>query len=1145
MTIKHLFTIICLFIGFTGFSQAQLEVFGKNKIQYRTFEWRIIETEDFRVYYYDRAGRDLARFVAEQADRDLQVIHKEAGTLFNKQLNIFVYNTFGDYKQSNIDYKVAHQVSQFNPAGEINISGDKLVVYYSGNHDHLKEQMRKGMAKIYLEHLIFGSDFKSLMSNALQYDLPYWLTEGYVQYIVDEWTSADESKWRSFHEKQDIDTAKSQILFNKLIWEHPELAGKMFWKYISSNYHKEQTRNLLATIHSKTSLQKGTKEVLNTKLLPLFKSIINDNHERLLSNPVEIPERNLILSLAKQQPQDEVRSLKVSPRGADLAYIVWRDGEYEVFVQKTEARDKEESPSVILRGGNKNYTEVGDPDYPLIAWSNNGFKLGIVYEKNNRIRIRIYDAIKAEIQNYTIPASRFDRVTGFTFMEDDNQLLFSAIKRGQSDLFEMTLRGFRIKQLTDDEWDDRSPVYVSGGSRRGVVFLSNRTQPILNIKPLPNELPSGQFQAFFYSTTTESNDLLQLTKEKEGRVEQIIPYGPDHFAFLSDKSGIKNRYLVYFNRDQNNRDTAYTVPHTFHTNNIVSHNYNAASSGIAEVIDKEDTFLFYYDKIDYPEKDVPQTWQDQAAKNHVYVQKYGKDHFDKPFQIFDANFQSLKNLNHIIKAGSFYQNEFNTNIRTPNLSLEEAMEMTEAKEEDSDLDISSLPQFNQSFLVDESVVVDSNDKRIIYVDSTYLKIRPFNYLPHFKMFEIGVKFDYSNIFSRYQPYQFQSGQYRPPSLSGMLFLQLFDQLEDHRINGGIQLGSNLSDYTAFVEYEQFKRRLDWSVQLMRQENREAYSFLIDPSAPALTLPGKQKSTFLKGGMRYPFTATQSTVFEFGLRHDEMIVKADHPLGLLLPNVQDLYFVSRLEFIQDNTINPELNIWNGNRFKVFGDYFHKLYTDNDMYSLSDQSEAPELGGVLNLGFDFRYYHKLYRNAIAAVRFAGAHSLGDYKIMYQMGGVENQINSSASQSMPPSGTNYYAFQSLATNLRGYEPNSRNGNTYALMNLELRVPVISTFTNWHTQSSFLKHFQLVGFLDVGSAWEGLLPTEENLSRDYNFSWPKGLRDPVVNVYIPNSSDKGMAIGYGGGIRTQLLGYFFRADVARNLKRDWSFHLSIGTDF
>src|SRR5690554_2647359 len=299
MTIKHLFTIICLFIGFTGFSQAQLEVFGKNKIQYRTFEWRIIETEDFRVYYYDRAGRDLARFVAEQADRDLQVIHKEAGTLFNKQLNIFVYNTFGDYKQSNIDYKVAHQVSQFNPAGEINISGDKLVVYYSGNHDHLKEQMRKGMAKIYLEHLIFGSDFKSLMSNALQYDLPYWLTEGYVQYIVDEWTSADESKWRSFHEKQDIDTAKSQILFNKLIWEHPELAGKMFWKYISSNYHKEQTRNLLATIHSKTSLQKGTKEVLNTKLLPLFKSIINDNHERLLSNPAEIPERNLILSLAK------------------------------------------------------------------------------------------------------------------------------------------------------------------------------------------------------------------------------------------------------------------------------------------------------------------------------------------------------------------------------------------------------------------------------------------------------------------------------------------------------------------------------------------------------------------------------------------------------------------------------------------------------------------------------------------------------------------------------------------------------------------------------------------------------------------------------------------------------------------------------
>lgn len=1142
--LRYLFWFCYLFLGTNAASaQAQLEVFGKNKIQYRTFEWRVLETEDFRIYYYDRAGRDLARFVAEQADHDLQIINKEAGTLFQKQLNIIIYNTYDDFQQSNVGFFVDKPVTQLNPAGAINISGDKLAIYYSGNHEHLKKQMRKGMAKVYLEHLIFGNDFKSLMSNALQYDLPFWMTEGYIEFIVSEWSSKDESKWRNYLKTQTWDTTKAYKIFNQLVWEDPILAGKMFWKYVTEHHHQEQTQHFLLSIQAKNNIQKSSKEVLDIAFRPLLQEIILSNYQRLNLLPPnldEIRNRNLILDIKKKDPDDEVRSLKVSPRGGDVAYIVWNQGLFEVVVQKVEARNKEESPSVILRGGAKNHSELGDPDYPLIAWSNNGFKLGIIYEKNNRIRIRIYDAIKAQIQNYTIPASRFDRITGFTFMEDDQQMLFSAIKRGQSDLYQMTLRGFRIKQLTDDAWDDRSPVYVSGGARRGIVFLSNRTQPILNIKPLPNELPSGQFQAFFYSTTTESNELLSLTNEHEGKVEQIIPYGPDHFAFLSNKSGINNRYLVYFNRNQLNQDTAYSVPHTFYTSDVLSHNYNAASASIAEVVEEQNSFKVYYDSIDYPDPLNERYWIDAAAHEQVHVEKYGKEYFEKPFQFLDAKFQSFRSLNHIIQAGDEYITPYNLYPKKE-WKVEEIIDFSEHNEEDFD----QLPQYGQNIYIEEDLLEDTSGRRIIYVDSTYLKIRPFQYLSNYKIVEIGVKFDYSNMFSRYQSYDFQGGQYMMPNLSGMLFIQLFDQLEDNRWNGGFKLGANLRDYTAMIEFEQLKRRVDWSVQLMRQETNQPYQFLIDPSVPAIAMSGKQVSNFLKGTARYPFSRTEAIMLEGGLRNDQMIVKADHPLGLILPNAQDLYWISRLELIHDNTINPVLNIWNGMRFKVFGDYYHKIYTDNNIYSLPDQAEAPELGAMVNVGIDFRFYQKLYRNAIAAFRFSAAHSFGNYKLLYQMGGVDNQINGSPSMNLPPSGKNYYAFQNMVGSLRGYNLNSRNGNTFGLLNAEIRIPVVTTFTNWHVQSSFLKNFQIVGFVDMGSAWEGLLPSEENLSRNYYFRWPPGSNKPSVVVYIPNIGDSGLAIGYGGGIRAQLLGYYFRLDAARNLRKEWGLHFSIGTDF
>jgi hypothetical protein len=161
------------------------------------------------------------------------------------------------------------------------------------------------------------------------------------------------------------------------------------------------------------------------------------------------------------------------------------------------------------------------------------------------------------------------------------------------------------------------------------------------------------------------------------------------------------------------------------------------------------------------------------------------------------------------------------------------------------------------------------------------------------------------------------------------------------------------------------------------------------------------------------------------------------------------------------------------------------------------------------------------------------------------MENALNQTQGSNFVPSTERNYAFQTPVNNLRGYNLNDRNGNTYLLTNIEWRIPIMNTFFNKPTQSTILQYLQLVAFLDVGNAWEGFFPSEQNAKRVGRYSWPQPPMPPVVNVTIQNNWVNSPAIGYGIGVRTKVFGYFLKVDVARNIERNMVWYLSIGTDF
>lgn len=1097
-------------------AQSYIEVFGQNRVQYRKFDWKYFDTKHFRVYHYDKDGRQLGRYVAEEAEKSIAVVENKLGGKFPPRFSIILYNSYDEYRQTNVGLKDESPVTGNVKAGTLNLVDDKLVVYFTGEHSQLRHQIRTGMAKVVMARMLFGENFKKIVkfgTVGTLFGLPEWVTEGYISYLVDGWDPQTNSSWKSLLD------ARPKAGFYELSEEYPEVAGKAFWKFIATRYNNDMVKNLLYSMQQKSGVNKAVRDpaTLAMKVARVYDSCIKFYKETYAADAAkqEAPDSTGGL-IALKVPKDNsiIRSIRVSPRGSDVSYVVWHEGKYAVYTQKTSG---EQQLSPILEGGQKDLTEQTDPDYPMLAWSATGYKLAILYRRGFDTKLRIYSSLNGRIENYEIPKNRFDRVLSMAFMQDEDKLVFSAIKKSQTDLYMFTLKGTKMTNITDDVWDDMSPVFVSGGSRTGILFLSNRPKPNMNVPLAVNELPTGPMNVYFYNTRTASAELMQCSSVAKGTVSQPIQYGFDNFAYLYDSNGINNKFVVLFARDRQNKDSAYAVPITNYTSSIINHQYNLASGNVADIIQVKDKYMVYFHALQMP-----------GTNTTVKVLTPTSLSLEKPEPVRKVlpgadTTQLLADEpgNTQIQGGNVFQSEFTDTLPTRQKARSKPNNIFNANSENAKSDTFMLTDIT---------------------DSAYLKMKPAPYKLSFKPDFFSIRLDNSILFSQYQSIATNAGQYQNPSLSALTTLSLIERLEDYRITAGFQLPVNVAATTYYLQYQNFRKRLDWGVLLLRSQSKQTLSVGYTDNSGNLVFVQDQlfKSVLnmFQADFSYPLDRVRSIRFHSALRQDRLIEKATDTLSLTyeVPDRTTYTSLSRLEYVFDNTITRATNILNGTRFKFYAEYIYGLNKGNK--------------GCYNFGLDMRNYQKLYKNVILATRFAYAHSDGTSMVQYLLGGVDNWIGpqKSPNASQPPADN--YGFQAMSVPMRGYLQYGRTGNNFAALSNEVRVPVFSTFLKRPIQSAILRNLQAVAFIDAGGAWKGFMPDASNMDATYTYPQP-GITIPgqpnnvILTLTVPGSG--GLAMGYGAGLRTSLLGYFVRMDCAWNIegKPKPIIYFALGTDF
>ena len=86
-------------MGWTGTADAQL--FGQNKVQYREFDFKVISSAHFEIYFYE-GGDSLALRVLDLAEKTNIKLTKRMGHVLTKRVPIILYNSANDFRQTNV-----------------------------------------------------------------------------------------------------------------------------------------------------------------------------------------------------------------------------------------------------------------------------------------------------------------------------------------------------------------------------------------------------------------------------------------------------------------------------------------------------------------------------------------------------------------------------------------------------------------------------------------------------------------------------------------------------------------------------------------------------------------------------------------------------------------------------------------------------------------------------------------------------------------------------------------------------------------------------------------------------------------------------------------------------------------------------------
>lgn len=1086
-----LFCIFCSNNTKAQFYSGSQTDFGKSRIKYETNFWTYYSYPRYDIYFYEQ-GRELANYVSQSAKIQMEKVEKLFDYSFDEKIQFIIYNKQSDFKQSNIGLSTEED---YNTGGVTRVVGSKVILYYEGDHSKLDAQIRAGLAEVLINEMMYGGNMRDMLKNSTLLNLPDWYIKGLIDYVAYDWNTDIDNRV-----KDGIMTGKYQNI-NRLEGVDAKFAGHAFWRHIADNYGE-------AIISNTLYMTKVSRNIDNSSLFVLGISVKNLWKECYDSYTGKYYEKDTTITLPKQAPilskPKEARiygQLKVSPDGNHVLYTTNEMGQYKIWLYNFQTNKTKR----ILKSGPK-IDRPSDNSFPLLAWHPSGLLFSYIIERKGYLVLTTYELETKDRTERNITG--FEKILDYSYNDDGKKFVMSAVQKGQTDIYIFTAASSAYDQITKDIYDDLNPRFVNNSKQ--IAFASNRPLDTLFFDSKRKEEPAMKYKDLFvFDNITKSRNLKRVTNTPNINESYPADYDSTHISYLSDVNGIRNRYIARFDSVIAYVDTAAhyrtvvsSFPITNYSRSILEHDVNVKANKYSEII---------FDK----------------GKYRLFVGNLVSSANVKKMTLKNTSYRDYKNRIELKEKIEAEAESKNLKTTPPAENVKVIIELKDPpKKDSSEVDIN-----NYTFENEQPKPKDVPEQPKAATDtSVSASSTPDFVLSKQKNYNIDYSVDYivsqiDNSFLNASYQKFAGGGspiYLNPGLNAFFKVGVSDLFEDYRIVGGVRFSGDLNSNEFFLSYENRIKKIDKQVVLHRQ------SLLDVADNFSIVKVYTHEARYI---LKFPFSEVASMRGSVNFRNDRIVYTSTDLTNLKRDNAYENWASAKLEWIYDSSIKKGLNLYNGTRAKAFGEYYRQI----------DKAETD----FFVVGFDARHYKKIHRDLIWANRIAASTSFGNKKLIYYMGGVDNWFNPQFDNTTNIATDQNYTYQTLATNMRGFFQNVRNGNSFAVINSELRFPIFKYFFKRPIRSDFIQNFQIIGFGDLGTAWTGISPYSENNSLNTTV-----IGSAITPLIITLKTQHNPLVGgYGWGVRSRIFGYFIRIDRAWGvqdgivLRPIW--YLSLSLDF
>ncbi len=1078
---------VLLYLNASGqFYNGHQMTFGKNKVQYYDYYWQFYRFENFDCYF-NEYGRDLAQFTANYAAKKLEEIEDYFDYTLEKRMIFIIYNKSAEYKQTNIGL-VTYDEESYNIGGFSRIIKNKVMLYYEGDHVAFQNQIAASIAEVIINEMLYNAETRDRVSSSQVINMPEWYIKGLIKYSSHNWDYEAENRV-----KDGLKSGKFKNI-NHLEYDDAIDAGMSFWRFIGKEYGDAIIPNILYLTKIYKNIDDGFQYVTGKELKELlsdWKEYYQENYSEDKGLPGDDGKQ-----IRKSRKEQIYQQVKVSPGGEYIAYITNDWGRKRIWLYDN-ATGKQK---IIFRKEPK-FEQVTDDTYPVMAWHPNGRILTFVNEEKADLLMYFYRVNEKKMETRNL--LYFDKILDLSYSPEGTRLVMSAVKDGTTDIYIHTIASGTNEQITRDVADDLYPSFLKDNPGT-IMFSSNRMSDTLTNTGSPFEKIAPSFDLFTYDLNKRGSSLIRLSENRFIDRFQASGISKDRLTYLGDQNGIFNRYVARFDSTISFIDTTTHYRYFIKSYPVTNYDRNILNQSVADGPGVFSEVLFnkrkyYLRKGDFND-------QERVPESEILTTQYRKDKTlmlhkaDSIEQLRQRLILEDKKRRDTLTKPIYEYYEQNEPINISHYIFEKEKEnyyeqLWRKDYMDIDLDTAEL----------EFPLIR------IYETSFYN-----NYI-------VG-QIDFSFLNNSYQVYS-GGAPYFNPGFNILTRFGTVDLFENYRVTGGFRLAGNFDSNEYLLSVENLKGTFDKQLIFHRQS-----FFSYNDTSLFKTFSHNIYLTYSK-----PITPVLALKGTASYRNDKHVFMSTDVATLTYENIYQHWGSLKAEAIYDNTRKRSINIYYGTRSKIFAEYHKQLNR-----AKSD---------MIVLGIDFRKYTRIHRELIWANRFAASSSFGTTKLLYYLGGVDNWMgylfNSTTmfNNTTPVTPGQNYSFQALATNMRGFRQNVRNGNNFALINSEIRWPFIRYLVGHPLKSNFLNSLQVVAFGDIGSAWTGISPWKSDNGYDN-----ETITNGPVKVTLDSNRNPVVA-GFGAGARAQILGYFVRADWAWGIENNYIlpriFYLSFSLDF